>query len=384
MGNLLDYIDWRGDLTLRQSAFCDIDALVLSCLSYVDLKDIVPGIGEGEITLRDAAELFFEKFSKEETEKDKRFTAYAPKMMGPLAESKRFGGAVLRNFTDRLDEDKHLQFAALEIEMDDGVSFLAFRGTDDTMVGWREDFDLSYTHVPADDCAVEYVNQVCSGRSNNLRFGGHSKGGHLAMCAAGRCEPEIRDRLLKVYDMDGPGFNAAEFETLDLEDLEGKIVKVIPEESIVGRLLECGKESYVVKSDEHGIMQHSPSSWLLKGTNFETTDATGKVSDLFKTSMDTWLSEMDDAGKEHFVNDLFSVFEAGNRKYLSELGQGTPQEKKAMLETLAGLDKETGAKVKTLLKIFFFNWNDMVSGLAAGAEEARKKLFAGQRKEKKE
>jgi len=126
MGNLLDYIDWRGDLTLRQSAFCDIDALVLSCLSYVDLKDIVPGIGEGEITLRDAAELFFEKFSKEETEKDKRFTAYAPKMMGPLAESKRFGGAVLRNFTDRLDEDKHLQFAALEIEMDDGGLFPRF------------------------------------------------------------------------------------------------------------------------------------------------------------------------------------------------------------------------------------------------------------------
>jgi hypothetical protein len=154
MSNFLDYLTWRGDLTLEQDPFNDIDALLLATLSYVDFSEVVPTFGGGRIKLKDAAEKFFELHPDADREVSKEFISYGPALLRGLAGSARFGGAYLLNYVDDSDVGREIQFAAVEIDTSDGVSFFSYRGTDDKIVGWKEDFNLSYMTVPAETEAV--------------------------------------------------------------------------------------------------------------------------------------------------------------------------------------------------------------------------------------
>ena len=163
MANLLDYLDWRGDLTLEQSPFNEVDNLILAELSFVDFKDIVPGPGEGEsVALRDAAERFFARFPEgEKIDMGVLVPAAIPDMLRKMADSRRFGDMKLNCFVDHLDVGKGEQFAALTIETGDRTLYLSFRGTDDTLAGWKEDFELAcMPEVPAQKKAVAYTEAV--------------------------------------------------------------------------------------------------------------------------------------------------------------------------------------------------------------------------------
>ena len=149
MGNLLDYLAWRGDLTLAQDPFNSIDALLLSSLSYVDFSDVVPSKGKGMITMKQASDKFFQIHSEEELARDKSFINFAPALLKALAESDRFKDAYLLNYVDDTDISREIQFAAVEIDTSDDTVFISYRGTDDKIVGWKEDFNLSYMTVPA-------------------------------------------------------------------------------------------------------------------------------------------------------------------------------------------------------------------------------------------
>ena len=265
MGNILDYLAWRGDITLNKDPFNSIDALILSCLSYVDLADVVPAKGKGKITIEKASEKFFSIHSDEELAQDKSFINFAPSMLKALAQSDRFKGAYLLNYVNDTDIAREIQFAAVEIDTSDGVVFISYRGTDDSIVGWKEDFNLSFMTVPAENEAVRYLKSVMKGRLDNIRIGGHSKGGHLAVYAAASVPAAISSRIESVYNFDGPGFNHEAMESEQFRNIQPRILKVIPETSIVGRLLENSTKPVVIKSTELGILQHNPMSWQLEG-----------------------------------------------------------------------------------------------------------------------
>ena len=278
MSNIIDYLAWRGDLSLANDPFNSIDALILSCLSYVNLKGIVPGFGEGNITVEEAAGNFFKIHTDEELAKDKSLISFAPALFRAVASTERFKNASLCNFADDTDISREIQFSAVEIDTEDGFSFISFRGTDDTIVGWKEDFNLSYMTVPAENEASLYLQKVMSGRQCRLRLGGHSKGGHLAIYAAAKAQKKDQDMIEQIYNFDGPGFNHEAMQTEPFKHIQSKVTKVIPQTSIIGRLLENTVEPQVVKSNETGIMQHDPMSWQLEGKIFETCmSLTGSV-----------------------------------------------------------------------------------------------------------
>ncbi|MCR4689068.1 MAG: DUF2974 domain-containing protein [Saccharofermentans sp.] len=360
MATILDYMDWRGDLSLKADKFNAIDGLILANLSYVDFEGIVPGIGDGEITLEEASRLFFEMHTPKELEADKSFISFAPKLLQMTAKTDRFRNARLRNYVNKIDLAIELQFAALEIVTDDGVTFISYRGTDDNLVGWKEDFNLSFRNVPAEDYATDYLDSVCSDSLNRIRLGGHSKGGHLAIYASSLVSSNIVSRIDKIYNFDGPGFNRETFESEQFRSLKGKIEKYIPETSIIGRLLYDSEEPVVVKSTEIGIMQHNPMSWQIMGKEFITCPKTDYVSDLFDETMTGWLEGMDNTERRLFVDDLFAVFEASGCRFLSQLGKISIKGKRDMIERISLMSVESQNKMRALSRIFFINWGDMI------------------------
>ena len=386
MSNFLDYLAWRGDLTFEKDPFNSIDALILSTLSYVDFKDVVPGRGEGIITIEEASEKFFKIHSEEELAQNKSFINYAPALLKALAGSERFRKAYLLNFVDDTDISREIQFAAVEIDTSDGTSFISFRGTDDTIIGWKEDFNLSYMTVPSENEAALYLKDVTEGREETVRIGGHSKGGHLAIYAAMTADPEISSRIEKVYSFDGPGFNHEAMESEKFKSVQPKIIKIIPETSIIGRLLENSTEPVVVKSTELGIMQHDPKSWQLEGKRFETCASTDKISDAFDETMSIWLGEMSFEDRKVFVDELFSVFEASGCEYLSTMTKVGVRGTRAMIERMGQIRNDSGAKVRTLVKMFLINLNTLKDNVLKEKfeEKTRRFTLASNKKNKTE
>ncbi len=361
MSNILDYMNWRGDITFAKDKFNDIDALILSCVSYVNLDGIVPGIGGGSVSLQECAERFFEMHSKEELDEDKSFINFAPELLRRMAGTERFGDARLRNYVNKVDISTETQFAAVEIITDDGVPFVSFRGTDDTIVGWKEDFNLSYRTVPSEGEAIDYLEEVCSVHLENIRLGGHSKGGHLAIYAASGVSSEIASRIVRIYDNDGPGFNRDTYESEQFTSLKSRVDRIIPEGSIIGRLLINDINPVIVKSSETGIMQHNPVSWQLTGRKFETCDRCNSLSDLFDATMTGWIDGMELADRKFFIDDLFAIFEASGCIYLSLLSKTGIKGARLMLSRMNQMSAESSNKIKTLGRMFIANWGEMLS-----------------------
>lgn len=372
MSNLLDYLAWRGDLPLERDPFNNVDALLLSCLSYVDLENVVPSAGNGMITIEDASSRFFELHTEEELEQDKSFIKFAPSMLKALSESDRFKGAYLRNYVNDTDISREVQFAAVEIITSDGVSFVSYRGTDDTIIGWKEDFNLSFMTVPAEAESVMYLQNVAEATEGKIRTGGHSKGGHLAVYAAAAAGEKIRKRIETIYNFDGPGFNRDAMESENFRSIQQRIVKVIPESSIVGRLLNNSTEPVIVKSTETGILQHNPLSWQIGGKRFETCGFTDMISDLFDETMTKWIDEMSFEQRKVFVDELFSVFEASGCTNLSMLTKVGVKGTKAMLERMKQIKSDSGEKVRALVKMFFINLNVLKDNVVKERIEERK------------
>ncbi len=370
MGNLLDYLAWRGDLPFSRDPFNSIDACLLSSLSYIDFTDIVPGKGKGKITMREASKQFFKLHSAEELSNDKSFINFCPSILRALAESNRFRGAMLSNFVDDTDISREIQFGALEIETSDGIAFISFRGTDDRIIGWKEDFNLSYMTVPAETEAVLYLQEVMGGRRQEIRMGGHSKGGHLAIYAATQTLPEIAQRIKNIYSFDGPGFgfNKEILETPQFTFIEQKIEKFIPQTSIVGRLLTSSVRPMVIRSNEHGIMQHNPLSWEVEGKEFYELASTDKVSDTFEETLSSWLDEMSFLQRKVFVDDLFSVFEASGADTMSSMTKVGIKGTRAMITRMKEINDSSG-RVRTLVKLFFVNLDVVKEGKEALADK---------------
>lgn len=377
--NMLDYLAWRGDLTFAQSEFNEVDNLILCYLVYVKLDETAPGIGEEAVTVRDMAKLFFEQHTEKELEKDKSFIRFAPKVLKAMAKTERFGNLLIQNYVNKIDLEKLLQFAAIEILLGDGTSYIAYRGTDDTIVGWKEDFYLSKGEVSAEKEALAYLNTVgaasCGirmpesddkaayevkaaecvpGRETEtirkIRIGGHSKGGNLAVYAAACCEEALQNRILEVYNNDGPGFTNTFFEKPGLQRVRDRIKRYIPESSIIGMLLEHVTEPIVIRSDQKGVMQHDGFSWEVVGPSFVHCSEISNFAAGVDKSIKSWLTQVKDEQRQQVIDDLFAVLEATEAATLTELQDGGFKNIRTVMKEIEEMDSDSKAVLQDLLK----------------------------------
>lgn len=385
MANLLDYLDWRGDLTLDQAPFNEVDNLILAELSFVDFRDIVPSPGGGKsVELRQAAEAFFARFPEgEKIDMGVLVPNAIPEMLERMAESRRFGGMMLNCFTNRLDVGKGEQFAALAVETGDGLVYLSFRGTDDTLAGWREDFEMAcMPEVPAQKKALEYTETVARQYPRRkLRLGGHSKGGNLAVYAGVFCPAAIQRRIAAVWSNDGPGFHTDLLDLPQHRRIADRIFSIVPKSSVVGMLLEHEEDYTVVDSDQLGFAQHDGFSWQVLGDHFVKLHQVTRQAHLSDQELRRWVHEMPVEQRARFVDALFRVLSASGAVTLTDLKTDTLKATGAMAKALKDLDKETRDGLLRFLGILFkSNLRLVLEGLQEEAERKPRK-WALKRKE---
>ena len=355
MGNIMDYISWRGDLTFAQSPFNEVDNLILACFSYVNLDRIPAVTRQKGIELKKLVKEFKKLHTIKELEADKSFIRLAPFMMFEMAESVRFGNCVIRNYVNEIVTEAEQQFSAVEIVLDDGTSYISFRGTDDTIIGWKEDFNLSTGVVPAQERAVEYMQRISDKASGMLRVGGHSKGGNLAIYGSVMCK-SVHDKILEIYSNDGPGFSKEFQESPETAEMMPKIIRIIPEYSIIGTLLEHEKQPIIVASTSRGLLQHDGFSWEVQGPGLVRRDSLNKTVLRFIEILHKWIDGMDMEQKRLLIEDLFATLQASGYENLSEVQSGGLKSLAAMVKRLDKFAPESRGMMQELLTAICGGW----------------------------
>lgn len=339
MANMLDYLDWRGDLTFEHDAFNEVDNLILSQMSYGPLEEAVTK----RISVKEAAEIFFDRYDTKQLEMMDSQQIRASKVLEAMRISKRFQNCMLDCYVAQTDLEAQKQFAAITIDIMTDVLFIAFRGTDNTLVGWKEDLTMCYaSHLQVQKDALAYFEMVAQKYpEKKFLLGGHSKGGNLAVYAAVMCSTELKQRIIRVYNNDGPGFRRDIIDSAEYQEILPKVRTIVPESSIVGMLLEH-KEAYtVVRSSQSGGMQHDATSWEVLGRHFVYLDHTSTGSKRIDSTITAWLEDMTTEEMQIVVDALFSVLMAAGFSTVSAISKEPLKNATALLREMSHLDAET-------------------------------------------
>lgn len=351
MANVFDYLLWRGDITLAQSPFNDVDSLILSVLSYVpfegivsplfDRKGVTIAAAHSEFAARDQASLPIR------ADEDVR-------LLAALASSARFSGMHLSGYTSKLSEARQEQFAALTIQTGDGFAYVSFRGTDRSLVGWKEDFNMSFmTPVPAQRDAVAYLESAACHVRGPFRVGGHSKGGNLAVYASAFCDRRIQKRIVGVYNNDGPGFDESVISTQGFQDIKERLSAFVPQSSIIGMLLEHTERYVIVHSSQKGIMQHDPYSWSILGRGFVVMDTVSNSSLFIDKTLKQWIKSMEPSQRAQFINALYEILSATDIKDIATLPTNWFKRAWSAGEALRSIDDDTRKALLETLRLLF-------------------------------
>ncbi len=369
LADIRDYLEWRGDLSFDERGFNDADNLVVACIAYLDLGGIVPGPAEGgSVSVHDACAAFLERAggaggaeaaggaSGAGGESDvspwvRSLATIDARFVRAAGESARFGEAGLSAYVDVVDEERTLQFSAVSCDVSDTHTYVAFRGTDNTLVGWKEDFMLSFTVTPAQKAAARYLeSQALRARKEGRRLyvGGHSKGGLLAAYAAAVLPEELRGCVDTVWSDDGPGM-ASDACPVGARDVYGeRFVHVVPAYDIVGALFDDGTPKLVVRSEADGALQHDPMCWQVDAGGLVPAEGLEPDSVRLASALAGWLEGVDPDERERFTDELFDVLQAGGATTLGEI-TGSAQSVQKVLSALGAADQRTKDLVWALL-----------------------------------
>ena len=341
-GTVMDYLRWRGDLPFCRDGFNEVDNLVLCIISYInfrrfdDLKTTDPAKA---VALPEVAA----RLTEEDEQRGLSELAYIP-LIRLAAETERFRDVRMFGFTHEWDEEKEMQFDAVSYLLPDDTLFVAFMGTDTSLVGWKEDFNMSFlSAVPAQERAAAYTVEMATAcRRCKLRIGGHSKGGNLAAWAAIHIPENLQKRrLLAAYNNDGPGFSHDMVDSEAYRRVADKLHTYVPESSIVGVLLEHAEDYAVIDSSNRSIMQHEPLSWNVLGARFIRLGERSQMGKLSDDVLRQWIGSMTPQEREQFSDALFDVLSlSGKARTLDDLRAGGLAGGAALLKQYNGANEE--------------------------------------------
>ena len=360
MANLSDYVQWRGDLSFEVRPFNAIDALVLCQLSYLNFSGIIPEQFNGGITLGEAAHTYAADSTRGTPEEFGVFiNPLTADLLKAAAETERFGSILLKGFVNEVNRTTNKQFAALTAVLPTGDVCIVYRGTDDSLIGWKEDCQLCLQDaVPSHSAAVQYLSAAASAvacGAEKLSIAGHSKGGNLALYAAGSAAASIRERIERIFCFDCPGF------AFDIKQWDGfqailpKTASFIPQSSVVGVLLSYFPYYTVIESSEaNTLWQHDAFSWQIKRDEFVIhQEGRTKESYFAEKAVQTWLSRLDDTERKEFITTLFEVMFGTGAETLSELTANGLAHSLHILQELHTVDSERRKELFAVIKSFF-------------------------------
>lgn len=336
---LLDYLKWRNDISLSISPFNDIDNVILSYISYMDFDELFSDT-EGIYSIEEVLKTFCEKYSLDEIKDKGQFTERAPLLLEQMVAGERFRETRIGYYREIFDKEKVKQFSAVTFFLPDGTNYIAFRGTDSTITGWKEDFLMScMSDSEGAKESVSYLNDVANLIKGEIILGGHSKGGNFAMYAAAFCNEELKERIVRVYNNDGPGFREEIIDSAEYKQILGKICSIVPHTSIVGQLLSNECEQKVVKSSAKGIFQHDAMTWEVMRDSFVESEL-DDMSNFINISLGSWLEKTDDETRESLVSTVFALIEETEANTFKEFGVNLFKNAGIIIKSLAKLPKE--------------------------------------------
>ena len=354
MGNIFDYLVWRGDLTFTQDPPNAVDALIFSTLAYVGYGELAQRLPEDAVTLRECAGEFFQLDNPESRVRIKRDM----ELLRQAAATVRFGQTKLCLYRSQFLPEQETQFAAMTFLLDDGSLFVTFRGTDNSLVGWKEDFNMTFQQtIPAQRLAQQYIRETALAYTAPMRVAGHSKGGNLAVFAAARCSPTVRKRILTVYNNDGPGFTKYMIGDPGYTAIVPRIRTYIPQSSVIGMLLEHEEPFLVIRSKNVGLMQHDPYSWEVEGPGFLPVQEVTESSQFVDATIKNWFAGMSNQERNRLVEVMYNLLTTVEVENATDIFQ--PKNIRAYVKTLT-----SDADLRHLLSTEF-------QGLLEAAKKAR-------------
>ena len=380
MANIIDYVQWRGDIPLAQVPLCAVDALILSFLSYMPFDGRISDSLEESVLLSDAAAYCLEQGLSSTCVMDS-FKEDC-RLLEALKHSERFGGIRLTGYVSRFDEETEEQFSATTFLLPQGEAFVAFRGTDSSMVGWKEDFNMSFSvEVPAQGAALDYAVRVATELDRPMILGGHSKGGNLAAYAGIFAPDEVQERIACVYNFDGPGFNETLLNTSEFRKMDMRIHTFVPQTSVVGILMWHAEPFMVVESDGVGVLQHNPYSWQVMGGHFIMLAERTRESHLAEKTLKSWLADLSAEERKRFIDGVYSVLSVSDGRNVADLFE--PKNVRAILRAVSSMDEETKSAIFDVFKRLGNSLRESLPEWFEGTADQIRTLI-GQRNEREE
>ena len=344
MSNMLEYLRWRHDVPLTLAPFNEVDNLILSQLAYMPFDRIMDA--KDALSLRLAAKQLLLLDPPAYSSAAKHLDRELLRLVGNSA---RFSNALVTNPVSEFDPSAQKQFAAVTFHLGESGFFVAFRGTDGTLVGWKEDFNMVFCDaVPAQLRAVEYLEQAVLTSSGCLRVGGHSKGGNLAVFSASNCSEETARRIVTVYNNDGPGLNDKGVASPGYLRIKDRIQCYLPQSSIIGMLLcPCGATN-VIHSVNSGSQQHAPYSWEVGPSGFVREKGLNRRSIVTDRVLKGWADSFSPKERQVFFDTVYDVISATDATTVAALRENRLKTLSAMLAAAKGIDPESR---KTVLRV---------------------------------
>ena len=343
MSNIIDYLKWRGDLSFEISPFNEVDNIILSRFSYLPFQDIY--LEQRENVKSIAKKMRIIPKINFVWQDDKEF-------IEELAKTKRFQNLIVSDYVQKVDLSDEMQFGAITIWLPNGEKYISFEGTDMSMVGWKEDFNMSFkTNIPSQIEAVKYLEKIADKYTSNFKIGGHSKGGNLAVYSAIFCKDEIKERITGVLNADGPGFSKEIISGEEYKKIADKVHTYIPQSSIIGRLLEHEENYTIVESTQKGIMQHDIYSWQVQAKDLikisELTNESKTVNKIVKE----WLNNTTQEQRENFINTLYQIIGTTEAKTMSEFSSQWFKNIKKAIKTYKNMKQEDKKQIEEMIKL---------------------------------
>lgn len=315
--NIIQYLKEYGGKSFRESPFSEVDALVLSQMSYLKMDGIVPGFGKGRgVSLEEMS-------SHPDAEKmftDPLYGKQHKRVFRLVAGSRRYHPVKVNYYKAWFDEEREAQFAAVTFFLGSTSIFVSFRGTDETLVGWKEDFNMGYMKVvPSQRSALAYLKGVARYTQGRIVIGGHSKGGNLAIYASSYAPPQIQSRIRRVYSFDGPGFQRGFYDREGFIRIEDRFCKIVPAQSLIGMILTNYRKYRVVESYGVGMGQHDLMQWKIKDGKFiyrkEIQGRSSKKSVIFNN----WINSLSKQQAVVFVETLYGLLRQAQISNVAQL-----------------------------------------------------------------
>lgn len=357
MANIIDYVKKYCDYTFSEKPLNEVDSLVLCQLAYLNFENYVPSPEEDEAPV--SIQSIYGNENQDEILEGYWYKAELKELFEAAACSVRFGSLKMNYYVNIIDEIDEIQFSAMTYILDDKNVYIAYRGTDANIVGWKEDFNLAFSKpVYSQLLSVEYMNKVAGRVAGNFYAGGHSKGGNLAVYAAMNCSERALNKLLYVYNNDGPGFRPEILAAGHLENVADRMIKFIPRSSGVGMLLEMQDDYVVVESNSIGMFQHNAFSWKVEEEAFVRADNMRETKLFWDTAMNEWILSLSQEEIRSFVDTLYDVVSASEAKNLFQMGADWKKSIQGMIEAVREIDEDTKKALQKLVRSLFESAGD--------------------------